>query len=151
MHSFCNCCQGVSEQRIRWFSADGRPLRSYSRERLEFLAAHDRVVLIRNRKGRITSAHFREAGSSPIQAHAHMGQRYSFEQRVGDARLWQHKRLLHGARGAELADAERYLQAVFRAVPLSCMGKVVRIDSHPDYHRNQRRRRPIEFVSEGRK
>jgi hypothetical protein len=43
-----------------------------------------------------------------------MGQRYSVLVNIGDARLWQHRRLSH-------EEADIFVRAVFRAVPLSIL------------------------------
>jgi hypothetical protein len=144
---------------IQCFAADGRRIRSYSPEAIERLREGGRVVVIRNRSGRVTSAHFCEiAGANPVSKTAHMGQHYSYQQSIGEARLWQHRPLISRVDRNELLDsmdhnqAENFIRGVFRAVPLSCLsaGKPkAKVVSIAEYRSGRRKAvRPLEFDSE---
>jgi hypothetical protein len=136
---------------IPTFGADGRRLRSYSLPAVERLLSLSKVVVRRNRRGRITSACFRPTdGANPLRLTALMGTRYSYQQQLDEHRAWSHRRLIQrqdveALMGEELLDEveiDVYVRAVFRAVPLSVMrrdprktpldrvpAKVVSIDS----------------------
>ncbi|WP_180542191.1 hypothetical protein [Nevskia soli] len=121
------------------YAANGSPLRRYSVAQIERCLAltPPRVVVKRNKRtGKITSAQFlplpRDSraidGQDEIRKTAHMGQRYSYRSPVDDQghRVWRFSKFLvpHEMRldpGIEPEDIERWLQTVFRAVPLSCL------------------------------
>ena len=87
------------------------------------------MIVKRNRRGQVVCAQFRYGREpSPIRKSAHRGQRYSVIRTLGDARLWQHRRLVQAQdleRALGLAideeDADLFVRAVFRAVPLSIL------------------------------
>jgi hypothetical protein len=130
----------TKERRIPTYSADGRLLRSYSRERIESLARHGKVIVTRNRRtGHIWRAQFREIdGANPLRRSAHVGTRYSFYVRVSrTSQAWVHKDLLSSrdvellfdfpkreSREEELRSRDRAVRSVFLAVPLSCLSAV---------------------------
>src|SRR5438270_11528274 len=92
---------------IPTYASDGRRIRSYSLPAIERLLSMSKVVVRRNRKGKIVSASFRpHDGASPLRGTCNMGQRYSMLVRVGDYRLWQHRRL----NPPQDTDAEQFLQ-----------------------------------------
>ena len=108
------------ETLIPTYASDGRRLRDYSLGAVLRLAALSKVVVRRNRRtGAVKWAQFRPpAGANPLRAVCRMGQRrYSYREQVGEYRAWRH------AAGLTPNDPEqdRFLQGVFRAVPLSCM------------------------------
>lgn len=143
---------------IPTLSSDGQRRRRYSLEAIERLLSMDLVTVQRNRKGRIAFAAFRSSlGASPIRPTAHIGTKYSFYERLPDG---HHAWALHGLPTNEHEDADLFVRAVFRAVPLSCMkqtpseapakptppAKVINIAEF----KRQRIARPIEFDSERR-
>lgn len=120
------------EKKIPTLSADGQRWRGYSLEAIERLRGKDLVTVERGRRGQIKVAYFRKIdGANPIQATAHMGTRYSFEEPLRSGHFaWTHRELVRddnslaaifGVPPDDRADAERYVRAIFRAVPLSCM------------------------------
>ena len=135
---------------IPTYSADGQRRRGYSPEAIERLLSLHLVVVQRNRKGAIAVAMFRPtSGANPIQPTAHMGTKYSFLERLDDG---NHAWALHGLPASDHRDADLFVRAIFRAVPLSCMtrtkapAKVVNIAEF----RRRKAARPIEFDSERR-
>src|SRR4051812_38473155 len=77
------------------YTADGRRFCSYSLEAIERLLRLSKLVVQRNRKGAIVVAYFRQQdGVTPLRKSPHVGTPYSFYERVGQAQLWQHKRLV---------------------------------------------------------
>lgn len=77
-------------------------MRRFSRAAAEHLTALSFVSAKRNRRGHILSIHFRDKdGGSALRATASLGQRYSFETRVGEACavVWEHKSLAGVGRG----------------------------------------------------
>jgi hypothetical protein len=117
---------------IKTFAADGERLRDSTPARAARLLHLGIVAASRNRRGRINSIQFvGVAGSRSIRQSAHMGQQYSYEQKVlGRGLVWAHKDLI-GTRAvealfgelspAELNARELFVRAIFRAVPLSCL------------------------------
>jgi hypothetical protein len=121
------------------YASNGRRLRSYSLATIEACLAMTppSVVVKRNKRtGRITSAQFmplpRDSsaveGKEQIRKHAHMGQRYCFRQKVDDEghQAWRFAPFLTPLAmrldpGVTADDIERWLQSIFRAVPLSCL------------------------------
>jgi hypothetical protein len=112
------------------YAPNGRRLREYSLEAVDRLLAltPPRVTAKRHRRtGRVTSIQFLPQktaaleGNETLPKSVHLGQHYSYEQTVDDAghRVWAFTRLL-APRDTDV-DVEEYLQAVFRAVPLSCL------------------------------
>ena len=87
------------------------------------------MIVKRNRSGKIACAQFRYGREpSPIRKSAHRGQRYSVIRTFGDARLWQHRRLIQAQEIEYLMgeridsyEADLFVRAVFRAVPLSIL------------------------------
>lgn len=151
----------TTETTVPTYATDGRRLRRYTLEAIERLETLDLVAVQRNRKGRIVAAHFRGLdGANPIQNNAHMGQSYSFEQHLASGRTaWKHRKLIQDGRMLETlfgetpddrAEAELFIRAIFRAVPLSCMkgnelkkpAKVVSIEAG-----RKPAPRPLEFDS----
>jgi hypothetical protein len=143
--------------------SDGRRLFNRTLADIERLETKGRA-LIERRKGRIVCAHLRPTeGASPVRTTAHMGQSYSYAQPLPSGhRAWKHSNVLISNRtvseivGKEVdsEQADLFIRAIFRAVPLSCMGmakptpptaNVVAIDS---YRKKTRKARPIEFDSE---
>ncbi len=117
---------------IRTYAASGRRLSDSSPERVERLLALGFVVVRRNRRGAITLMQFkRDAQSGPIHKHAHMGQHYSFEEPLPSGYYaWKHRELvrderdlqaLFGEKPDDREEADRFVRAIFRAVPLSCL------------------------------
>ena len=114
-------------QSIPTYGPDGRRTRSFSLEAIERLLARSLVTVRRNRKGVITRAHFRSPdGGHALLATCHMGQKYCVEGSSGPLHWWEFRDFLcredrDWFRANESADIERYLQTIFRAVPLSCL------------------------------
>lgn len=105
-------------------------MRDYSLAAIKRLLALSKIVVRKNRRGEIVAAQYRpECGANPLRLTAFCGTRYSFLERIHESRLWSHRRLLprqdlEQLAGEPLEDdklRERYLQAIFRAVPLSCI------------------------------
>jgi hypothetical protein len=104
---------------------------------IERLLAQSKVFVRRNRHGRIVAAQYRAAtgAATPLRASALAGTRYSFLETIHASKMWVHRRLLPkqdlekmaGEALENEADRERYLQAIFRAVPLSCLKPEERI------------------------
>lgn len=126
------------EKRIPTYQADGTTrlhgvrFRDYSLAMVERLLTDSKVVVRRNRKGQIVAAQYRaESGANPLRATALTGTRYSFLEQIYEVRVWSHRRLiprqdLEQMAGEPLENealCERYLQTIFRAVPLSCLRK----------------------------
>jgi hypothetical protein len=130
---------------IAAYDAHGRRMRSYSLEAALRHVADARAVPTFSRRGTLTAITFRPTSTRPatVLKTAHMGQRYSYPERVGEHYAWTHAPMLSprtlshlAERELEAEQAELYLMAIFRAVPLSCMrpapeppANVVRIDS----------------------
>jgi hypothetical protein len=124
---------------IPTYAANGVRLRNYSLTTIDACLGMlpPSVVVKRNRRtGLITSAQFMPLpkdssavdGKEEIRKHAHMGQRYSTLAVVDDLghRAWRYTPLrtpYEMRRDPDLtpADLERWLQAKFRAVELSCL------------------------------
>jgi hypothetical protein len=115
---------------IPTYAADGRRLRDYALSSIERLLTLHLIIVARNRKGKIVCAHFRPVGgANPLRRAAHLGTRYSFELPLPSGHFaWTHRRLLQSqeieALFGELDDrddADQFVRAVFRAVPLSVM------------------------------
>lgn len=126
----------------------------------------DLVSVVRNRHGRISFAAFRSAtGANPIRNTAHVGSKYSFREKIDDGLFaWS----LRGLPSSRHEDADLFVRAIFRAVPLSCMkkrtkmseslptgkeftgGKVVDIAAYKRQRAAAPPARPIEFDSERR-
>jgi len=157
------------ESAIPTYASDGRRLRRYTLEAIERLEQLDLVAVQRNRKGRIVCAHFRpQDGANPISNAAHTGTRYSFEESLpSGCAAWTHRALerdpralatLFGESADDSDQAELFVRAIFRAVPLSCMkrtesktsAKVVSIDAGRRRPKMGAVNRPIEFDSERR-
>jgi hypothetical protein len=136
------CATGVpkrTREGIPAYTANGLRLRNYSLRAIEACLAMTppAVVVKRNKRtGLITSAQFMPLprnssavdGKEPIKKHAHMGQRYSFHQPVdtNGHRAWRFSKFLTPLDmqldpGVTSEDIERWLQKIFRAVPLSCL------------------------------
>lgn len=163
------------ERQIATFSPSGGPLRRYSLSAIERLLSMDRVVVKRNHHGRIVEAIFRQAdGASPVRATAHLGTAYSFEEPLPSGHYaWRHRALvrdessleaLFGELPDDRQDAELYVKAIFRAVPLSCMarpkpltpptktpGKVLPFAAGKRKPKAAAASRPLEFDSQWRK
>lgn len=112
----------VSARLIPTFTAEGTRWRDSSQEAIERWLASGRVIVKRSRNGRIVCAQFRYVpnGASPVRKTPPRGQRYSRIRNLGEARLWQHKRLVQ-RRDLEEREADLFVRAVFRAVPLSIL------------------------------
>jgi hypothetical protein len=119
-----------TEKRVPTYAADGRRLRDYVPSAVEHLFKLSLVVVRRNKSGRVVLAQFRGVGgANPLRATALAGTRYSFIERLHESRCWSHRRLLpreavENLLGKPVEDAvtlDRYLRAIFRAVPLSVM------------------------------
>lgn len=162
-------------QKIPAYAPDNQTRRrSYSLEAIERFLALDLVVAIRGRKGKILRVYFREAdGGNPLRTSAHMGQAYSYEHHLPSGRsVWKHRKLVRDERDLaalfgeppdDPVEADLFVRAIFRAVPLSCIqheqapeppkktpggAKVIPIDSA---RRKKPAKRPAEFDSEWRK
>lgn len=121
------------ERLIPTYAADGRRLRAYSLEAIEHLLSLSKVVVRRNAHGRIKVAQFRGlAGANPLRSTAHAGTKYSFLVQNISTRSWQHKDLissrdveilfnLSSSKDEELPSRDRFVRAVFLAVPASCL------------------------------
>lgn len=120
---------------IRTYSSDGLRLRDYSESAIEKLAALGRVIVtfrvLASGERRMACATFCPQNGSRIRASAHMGQTYSFREKLPNgSRAWKHADLLSPAsirklagKPLELEEIDLYLRRVFRAVPLSCLSK----------------------------
>lgn len=110
---------------ITTFDAEGNLLRAYSLTAIERLLAMKRIWVRRNRRGTILCAQFlpRPGEGRPLAATAYRGQHYSLEEHFGDRLVWQHKEMPEPGwipySQREAADVDRYIRAVFCAVPLS--------------------------------
>ena len=130
------------------YAANGRRLFDHTVAAIERLLVLSRVVVKKSRKGKILAATYRPlSGASPIAKTAHRGTRYSYWAHINEVHVWTHRRMIQaqdleylmGEMPDDPEEAERFVQAVFRAVPLSCMpkrpkAKVVSIESgrkHP--------------------
>jgi hypothetical protein len=70
----------------------------------------------RNPKGKVLCANFRPVeGANPLRATCNMGQRYSYQERVGDYRAWRHAKQLT----PRDPEAAAFVALVFGAVPVS--------------------------------
>jgi hypothetical protein len=100
------------------YSPDGRRRRNVSAGAVERLLNQDKIVIRKNKNGRVTCVQFLcEDGANPLQSVAHGGTKYSFQRRFGLARVWVLKNLAPS--GDE--DADLFVRCVFRAVPLSVL------------------------------
>ena len=80
------------ERLIPSFSAGGDRDRWYSLAGCLHLEARGDVIVKRNRRGMVLAILFRhERGGNPLKATLQPGQRYSFQDRVADSHVWQHK------------------------------------------------------------
>ncbi len=123
-----------TQKRIPTYAADGARLhgvrlRDYSLSMIERLLADSRVVVRRNRRGRIVSAQYRaDVGATTLQANSLAGTRYSFLEQIREVRVWSHRRLipredleLLAGKPLDKAACEQFVKTIFRAVPLSCL------------------------------
>jgi hypothetical protein len=147
------------EQSIPTYSAEGRRLRDYSVAKVEDLLSRSMVVVERKRNGHIKCAHLRpSSGASPVRKTAHMGQHYSFKERLPNGRrAWNHSKMLvrsdiEGLIGKpiDVEDTELFIRAVFRAVPLSIMPRRKTPALLAKDARRKGHNRPVEFDSQGR-
>ena len=114
---------------IKTYSAGGQRIRDYSEEAIAELVRKGRMVVTRSVKGRLLSATFLPAETRAVQKTAHMGQRYSFDEKLPSGRrAWKHADLLSPETIERLAgepllqnEIDLYIRAIFRAVPLSCL------------------------------
>lgn len=124
--------QAAEPRLIRTYAANGRRLSDSSPERVERLLAIGKVVAGRDRHGRIRVIQFKnDCGAYPLQATAHTGTHYSYEQPLPSGHYaWKHRELVRDERDLEALfgekphdreEADRFVRAIFRAVPLSCM------------------------------
>jgi hypothetical protein len=109
-------------QKIAVYKADGRLEGRFTVEAVERLFSLSLAVVRRDKRGAITCANLRPLdGSNPLLASCSMGQRYSYREHCGDYRAWAHKNLIQ-RQDLEIEsalDLDRYVRAVFCAVPLS--------------------------------
>jgi hypothetical protein len=126
---------------IPTYAADGGRIHPRTPESIARLLSLSLIVVKRNRKGAICAAHFRPTdGANPLRATANMGQRYVYEQPVGNGyHAWTHRELIQrqdlemllGIKLDSREDVDLYLRGVFRAVPLSCMAAAGRKPQPP--------------------
>lgn len=146
--------------------------RSYSLEAIERFLSLDLVVAVRGRKGKILRVYFREPdGGNPLRTSAHMGQAYSYDETLPSGRsAWKHRKLVRDERDLaalfgeppdDPIQADLYVRAIFRAVPISCMAQakpeepppptpanVISIEAGRKRKREPATARPLEFDSE---
>ena len=123
--------QKKTEKRIPTYAVDGTRLRDYAASAVDHLFKLSMVVVRRNKKGVPVSAQFRETvtGANPLRSSSLAGTRYSFLEQIHEVRVWSHRRLIPRSDLEEIAgqpfkteqECERFVQAIFRAVPLSCI------------------------------
>ncbi len=151
----------ATDTTVPTYASDGRRLRRYTLEAIERLERLNLVAVQRNRHGRIVIAHFRPTdGANPIRTTAHMGTKYSFNEHLPSGHMaWKYRRLIRDERALaamfgespdDVEDAELFVRAVFRAVPLSCMAKPAKVVSIDTSRKQKATARPIEFDSERR-
>lgn len=109
--------------------------RRYSLASIERLLREGKVIVDRNSRGEITAAMFRPRPEREVKPRCRntvsTGTYYSHLVTLDERghQLWQHKDLLTlsemdvimGERVDEIEDRDRFLAAIFRAVPLSCL------------------------------
>jgi hypothetical protein len=147
---------------IPTYRANGKRLSDSSLERVERLLALKLVVARRDRHGRIRNIQFKwENGHlEPLRKTAHMGQHYSFPLWIEGHRTgtWDHKPLVRDERSLEALfgekpdnreEAERFVQAIFRAVPLSCLKE--ERSSSASARREPKRLAPVVNIADYRK
>jgi hypothetical protein len=114
---------------IKTYSAEGPRRRDFSETAIARLLALRRVVLTYSTKGRLLHATFLPHDGAPVLRTAHMGQKYSYREPLGDGlHAWKHSDMLSPASIEKLAgrpliqaEIERELMAIFRRVCLDCM------------------------------
>jgi hypothetical protein len=77
------------------FSAEGKRIRDYSSEAIDRLLEMSRVIVKRDRAGRIKSAQFRHLDGGNLNwSHVHRGTSFAYVEHLDSGRrLWQHKRV----------------------------------------------------------
>jgi len=153
--------QKAKPRLIPTYRANGRRVSDSTPVRVERLLAEGLVVASYSRHGRLRSIQFKhDAGTNPVHKSAHQGQRYSYAQALPSGHFaWKHRELL--GRGEiealfgeltaeEIAQRDRFVRSVFRAVPLSVLRRDAPARTAPAAPRQQQHR-PIEFDSEGRR
>jgi hypothetical protein len=116
---------------IPTYAADGSRLRNRRLAKVLDLESRKQVVLRRNGKGKVQSAHFCEKSRSPVQAQWKAGTRYSYEKKS----RWTLAPLPRmpvspgqcPSERAEELDRER--RKAFQAVPLSIVRQPARVIS----------------------
>lgn len=107
---------------IRTFDSAGNPWHGATMHAIQRWLEEDRIVVVRNTKGRITSAHFRDRvnGETPLRHSAAGGTRYSFHNwnKEGTIRSWRHKDKPR-IPGLPESQLDSFLRGIFHAVPLS--------------------------------
>ena len=152
---------------IPTYAANGQRIRDYTETAIARLLSLDLVVVERGRRNKIRCAHLRpQGGANPLRRTAHTGTYYSFEEPLPSGHfVWKHRPLLQRQDVAQLlgepieseAELDRFLQSIFRAVPLSVMKKPsVSVMKKPSVkvvsisRRKRPARRPVEFDSQDR-
>jgi len=105
-----------NQTEIPVYSPEGCCVGTRSLESIQRLSECNMVTVVKNRKGFVMEAHFRQAdGRTGIKPTAHMGQAYSVNESLETGHhAWKHKGLPKGK-------ADSFVRSIFRAVQLDCM------------------------------
>jgi hypothetical protein len=114
-------------QKIATYSAEGRRIRDYSLPALRRLAGQRKVYFSYGSRGRLLRATFLPHDGSKLLRTAHVGQSYSYPERLTGTTLhaWCHLPFFalrdDAGQPLDVIESELFVRAVFRAVPLSCL------------------------------
>ena len=119
----------------------------------ERLLCQQRITVIRNPKGKITSAHYRNdeiVGShcdNPVSKRPPTGQRYSYPERIEETALyaWRHKPLPRAGTGADL-----FVRDIFRTAVLDNLSTAKPCDERP-LRVDRKRSKPIALQQKPKK
>jgi hypothetical protein len=119
---------------IPTYAANGLRLSDSSIERAKRLLRMGYAAARYDRRGNLRVIQcISDVGRDKLRATAHMGQHYASLQTLpSGARAWKHNKLiqderlletLFGEKPDNLKQADLFVRAIFRAVPISCMGR----------------------------
>ena len=158
----------ATDRTIPIYSADGTRLRNRTAASIEQLLADGKIVVERNRRGRIVCATFHPAQSAAlvIRKKPHAGQTYSYSQTLPSGRkAWRFSALIAAEdledlswQGVSPAEADCYVRSLFLTVSTSITVEQAPVNP-PAKSRPRaevvcittKRKRPVEFDSEYRR
>ena len=159
----------ATDRTIPIYSADGTRLRNRALASIDQLLADGKVVVERNRRGRIVCATFRPArqAAGALRQKPHAAPAYSYPQALPSGRkAWRFSALITAddlqdlsEQGVSAAEADRYVRGLFLTVSASVMAAPpapVSVAAKPRRRAeviciSSVRRRPVEFDSGFRK